>query len=280
MVRYVRVKVKSALQKSGLPDIDYALNPYAGCFHACRYCYAPNYTPYREVSQNWGEVVYIKENIVEVLSREVGSKKRGVVGVSTITDPYQPVEKKELLTRKSIEVLLLNGFHVSVQTKSDLVLRDLDLLSGRPVSVDVGFTIITVRDGLSRKVEPYAPPPSRRIKALREIAEAGIETWVFLGPIIPGFNDNAELLEEVVAVAGETKSELVFDYLRVKPGIAERLSFAGVALSMVSRAVSASWRRKVGKTLGILCRRHGVKCAPAFPPKKRMDRNLLSFMKE
>lgn len=278
MVRYVRVKVKSALQRSGLPDIDYALNPYAGCFHACRYCYAPNYTPYREISENWGEVVYIKENIIELLSKEVRSKKRGVVGVSTITDPYQPIEREELLTRKSIEILLLNGFQVSIQTKSDLVLRDLDILLEHPENVDVGFTIITMRDELSKKVEPFAPPPSRRIKALKEVAEAGIETWVFLGPIIPGFNDNTEILEEVVIIAGETGSELMFDYLRTKPGIAERLAVSGITDSMISEARNMSWRRKMENILSILCRKHGVKCALAFPSKKRHGRNLLSFM--
>ena len=93
---YRRIKVKQALSRSGLPDIDYALNPYAGCYHGCIYCYARAYTRYKDAAQNWGQVIYIKENIVDVLRKEVRRKKKGIVGISTITDPYQPIEKKEM----------------------------------------------------------------------------------------------------------------------------------------------------------------------------------------
>jgi len=277
LVKYVRIRVKSALQRSGLPDIDYALNPYAGCFHSCRYCYAPYYTPYREVSENWGEVVYIKENIVELLQKEIRSKKRGVVGVSTITDPYQPVEREEMLTRRSIKVLLPVGFHVSIQTKSDLVLRDVDVLTEHSSRVDVGLTIITIRDELAKKVEPYAPPPSRRLKALYELSEQGIETWVFLGPIIPGFNDNPRLIEEVIEVASEAGSEVMYDYLHLKSGLEEKLALSGISATSIMLSRSKAWRKKINNTISFLCKKYSVKCKTAFPTKNRTERNILNY---
>jgi hypothetical protein len=128
MVTYKRIRVKTALSKSGLYDLDYAYNPYVGCFHGCVYCYARAYVRDEEVSRNWGTVVYIKENILEVLREEVKRKPRGVVGVSTLTDPYQPIEAGEGLTRRGIQVLLQGNFKVSIQTKSPLVTRDIDIL--------------------------------------------------------------------------------------------------------------------------------------------------------
>lgn len=276
MVRYLRVRVKRALQRSGLPDIDYALNPYAGCYHACKYCYAPAYTPYSEAREQWGDTILIKENIAELLQREVFKVPRGTVGVSTITDPYQPVEAREKLTRRSLSILLGAGFRVSIQTKSDMVLRDLDILLDRPELVDVGFTITTARDSLAKSMEPYAPPPSRRIKALGEISDAGLETWVFLGPIIPGYNDNPQLLEEIIETASETGSEVIYDYLRLKPTVAERLVVSGFSQTLVYESRNPAWRRNIERTIKYLCRKRGVKCTPAFPKKAR-SRSLLNY---
>lgn len=277
MARYVRVKVKSALQRSGLPDLDYALNPYAGCIHGCLYCYAPLYTRYRDAAENWGQVVYIKENLVEVLVREVRSRRRGVVGVATITDPYQPVEREERLTRRAVDVLLRHGFHVSIQTKSDLVLRDLDLAVAHRGRVDVGLTVTTLDADTARLIEPAAPPPARRLRALREYSEAGVETWVFLGPVIPGINDDPESLEGVVEAAAEMGALLIYDYLRLKPGIAERLAAAGVSEETLRTASSRRWRRRVEETIRRLCVKHRALCSPAFQPK-RVGRDLTSFL--
>ncbi len=276
MARYIRIRVKSALQRSGLPDIDYAVNPYVGCEHGCLYCYAPLYTRYREVAENWGSIVYVKENLIEVLAREARRARRGVVGVATITDPYQPVEAEERLTRRAVELLLREGYYVSLQTKSSLLLRDMDLLMSSPGHVDVGVTITTMRPEVARRIEPGAPEPGERFRVLEEVSRRGIETWLFLGPIVPGVNDGEDQLGEVVEAAARTGSELIYDFLSLKPGVAERLSRAGVPVEEVDVTRSRRWRGGVEDTLSRLCAAAGVKCSPAFPRKS--GGGLLSYL--
>jgi len=223
LVKYVRIRVSRAISPSGLPDLDYALNPYVGCAHACIYCYARAYTRYKEVSRRWGEVVYIKENLLSILSKELRRYRPGKVGVSTITDAYQPIEAEEKITRRAIKMLVEHGFRVSIQTKSTLVLRDLDIISSKPAFFDVGFTITTMNDEKARIIEPHSPPPSERAEALRAIASRNIATWVFLGPIIPLFNDTVDDIAEIVELAATTGSLLYYDYLRYKPGLEDSL---------------------------------------------------------
>jgi DNA repair photolyase len=267
-VEYRRVKVSSALSKSGLYDLDYAYNPYAGCAHGCLYCYARYYTPYREVAENWGKLVYVKENVVEVMKREVRRLQRGVVGVSTTTDPYQPIEELEGLTRSGLEVLLSSGFKVSVQTKSPLVLKDLDLLLEHRGLVDIGFTITTLEDGIAKLMEPGAPPPSARASALRRIASEGFETWIFFGPIVRGVNDSEESVRGVARLAAETGSKLIYDFLRLKPGLKKHLE------PLERRFPGASttprwWREKVATLVERVCREMGARCEASFPPGKQ-----------
>lgn len=266
MVVYKRVRVSQALVRSGLHDLDYALNPYAGCEHGCLYCYARAYTRYRDAAKSWGKIVYVKENIVDVLAREVRRRKPGVVGVSTVTDPYQPIEREEMLTRRCIQVLLHAGFHVSIQTKSDIVTRDLDILCEHRKRVDVGFTITTLDDGTAALIEPHAPPPSLRARALKEVASTGLETWVFLGPIIRGVNDGEENIRRIARLAADTGSTLYYDYLRLRPGVT--LSLGALATSYPHvLSTDPAWRRAVARLVESICDEEGVKCAPAFPPK-------------
>ncbi len=213
----IKQRTMTALSRSGLPGLDYALNPYMGCFHACIYCYARLYTRDKRVSENWGRVVIVKENLLEVLNSEVKRLKRGVVGVGTITDAYQPVETVFKLTREAVRILLNNGFRVSIQTKSPLILRDIDVLSASKELVDIGFTITSVICGRSRQVEPNAPCPESRIDALRRLSKLGFNTWVFYGPIIPGFNDDEDTITLLVDIASETNSVLYYDPLHFKP---------------------------------------------------------------
>lgn len=236
-----RIKVKSALSKSGLRELDYSLNPYLGCIHACSYCYAPNFTPDSDASTNWGKVVVVKENLVEVLKREVHMLKRGVVGVSTITDPYQPIEALERLTRRSVELLLQNGFRVSIQTKSPLVLRDIDVLQKYKNKVDVGITVTT----LYKDIEPNAPPPKARINALKKLSENGIETWLFLGPIIRGVNDSEvkDIIEEISGIS----TRVVYDHFNYYKG----LKF---------REGSKEWWEGIKQMINKLCRENGLEC--------------------
>lgn len=264
-VKYVFISVSSALSKSGLPDLDYALNPYVGCYHKCGYCYARSYCRFEEPRNRWGDVIYVKKNVVDLLKSEVRRLRSGSVGVSTTTDPYQPVEALTELTRGSLEVLLRAGFRVVIQTKSPLVLRDLDILVPYSDLVEVGFTITSVDDSLLRGVEVRAPPPTARVRALARVSELGIKTWVFFGPIIPRLNDDSGTIEGVVEVARETGSTLYYDWLRYKREL--RGFFSSVGLSpeeYVGRREFVAWRKSVEEKLLSLCRVRGVVCRSAF----------------
>ncbi|WP_330999861.1 SPL family radical SAM protein [Archaeoglobus neptunius] len=226
----IRKKTGRAMGKSRLPGVDYTINPYTGCSHGCIYCYSRQYCP-RDVGERWGKVVVVKSNIVEVLAGEIRKKPRGRVVLSTLTDPYQPVEREERLTRKLLEVLLNSKFKVGIQTKSDLVLRDLDLLLSHPV--DVGFTITTLDESLAMTVEPGAPAPLRRVKALEKLHYEGVKTWIFLGPILPdsGF-------EDVVEVAKSLSIPLIYDRFRIKP-----FMNSADLTEIVKKSMRTDWRK-------------------------------------
>jgi len=262
----IEIHVRRALARSGLGDLDYALNPYAGCYHACIYCYAREYTKIRDIVKRWGSIIAIKINIVDVLRKEIGKVKRGTVGIGTITDAYQPIEAEYRLTRRCIETLLGSGFHVSVQTKSSLIAKDLELLASRPSLVDVGFTITTLDNSTARFLEPRAPAPRDRVAALERIANTGIETWVFLGPIVPGYNDDPSGIEQVIEVAASTNSVLYYDKLRIKKFMLTDPQLREIA----SKARSYPWRR-LFELIEHLCRKHRVQCVYSTAvPKKRI----------
>jgi DNA repair photolyase len=213
------VLCRSALGESRLPGYDYCLNPYIGCSHACIYCYARSYALRRGRSEKWGSYVDVKKNIVEVLEKEVKRKlKRGVVGISTLTDAYQPIESTRCLTKRCLKLLLENGFHVAIQTKSDLVLRDLELMVGYSNEISIGVTITTLDKELARKIEPGASDPERRIEILSRASSAGLGTWIFIGPIMPYLTDDK--IKELLDVAQSIRvGEVLFDRLNMRPGV-------------------------------------------------------------
>lgn len=210
---------KSALSASTLPGLTYSLNPYRGCQHNCAYCYAP--CVLRIPREKWGIVIEVKTNIPVVLARELRTKKPGVVGISTVTDPYQPLERTAALTRCCLEQLLTYDFPVHIQTKSALVTRDIDLLS-RFSDVQVMMSIGTINDEERRLLEPVASAIQERLDALRILADAGACTSVFFGPVYPTITpENIPHILDVFQESGV--SELWIDRLNLKPGIWENI---------------------------------------------------------
>lgn len=192
-------------------------------------------------------------------------KPKGVVGVGTVTDPYQPLEKRLKLTRKCIEVLTRKGFPVSIQTKSKLVLRDLHLLKSG--NVDVGLTITTMDERLASLMEPGASKPIDRAEALKVLSEEGVETWLFLGPIIPGLNDSEDSIRRVVEVAYEVGCELIYDQLNLRRWVLDRLKHLldrvepglGDRVPLLLRP--DSWYlRRLHSIVEKVCREYGVRC--------------------
>ncbi|MDY6865876.1 MAG: radical SAM protein [Halobacteriota archaeon] len=212
------ITCKTALVKSGLPGFEYALNPYRGCTHACVYCYAPSILKYKG-EEKWGDFVEVKRNMPRVLAREIrGGRRRGVIGIGTVTDPYQPAEEKYEVTRNCLEVLLNKGFPVNIQTKSTLVLRDIDLLKKLP-HCEVGFTITSVDDDVRERYEPGSSPYEEKLRAIRVLSECGIGTWVFLGPIMPHITGKEDDLERLVSDIASYVDFIIVDKLRLKRGV-------------------------------------------------------------
>ncbi|MFZ3382435.1 MAG: radical SAM protein [Candidatus Methanoperedens sp.] len=207
------ILVKTALSPSKLPGLDYALNPYRGCEHACVYCYAPSVIHWGK--GKWGKLVEVKVNLPRILSKELRTKKKGVVGLGTVTDPYQPAEKKYEITRRCLELLLMHDFPVCIQTKSSLVLRDMDLLKDF-TNIEVGVTLTTLDDRLRAKMEPGASTVEERLCALEELSKNGIKTWVFFGPVMPYITD----VEALVDAIAEVKPKYVLvDKLNLKEDV-------------------------------------------------------------
>ena len=195
------IEVKGILQKSGLPGTRYVINPYVGCVHGCVYCYARFMKRFTAHPEPWGTFLDVKANAAQTLRRQLDSRREPldeVVFFSSVTDPYQPAEGKYRLTRSLLEVLLEHHVPVSILTKSDLVLRDADLLRPMP-GASVGLSFSTADDSLARMLEPRASAPSRRIRALKELRTRGVETWAFLSPFLPGVSD---LDAEIAALEG------------------------------------------------------------------------------
>ena len=163
----------------------WVINPYTGCQHGCSYCYArfmKRVTGHREP---WGEFVDVKINAADLLREEIKKKKRGKVWVSGVCDPYQPLEAKYRLTRQCLEILARNTWPVIIQTRSPLVLRDIDIIKGGQ-DIEVGFSVTTGDDRIRKLFEPNAPPIEDRIKALDELHKAGIRTYAMIAPVLPG----------------------------------------------------------------------------------------------
>ena len=188
------VRARTILSRTRIPGIDYCLNPYTGCSHACTYCYATFMKKFTGHTEPWGTFVDVKVNAVDLLKKELRRSIAGEVMMSSVTDAYQPVEEKYRLTRGCLELLAQTELDVDILTKSDLVTRDLDILSAM-ATVDVGLTITTNREDVKRIFEPSSSSISERLNALRALRKAGVSTYVFIGPILP--MDPAKLADSV-----------------------------------------------------------------------------------
>lgn len=202
----------------------YVINPYTGCQHACSYCYARFMKKFTGHKEPWGEFVDVKVNAAELLKREITKKKRDRVWVSGVCDPYQPLEAKYRLTRQCLEILAQYDWPVTVQTRSPLVLRDLDILKqGR--FFEVGFSVTTADDGMRKLFEPDAPAIASRVRALDELHRAGMRTFVMIAPMLPGAEGLAEILAgKVDAVILDQMNYDYANWVYRKYGLEDKLS--------------------------------------------------------
>ncbi len=213
---YNEINCKSALNKIKTPKyaFGYSLNVYRGCIHRCPYCYARythQYLGYEE-ENDFYDKINVKTNIVEVLEKELTKKEWGgdIVSLGTATDPYQLAEKRYGLVRKCLELFAKHNVPIIFSTKSDLVERDLDLLSeiNEKTFCAAALTITTLDDKLRRVVEPYATSVIRRVRVLEKLKKSGVRTGIHLLPIIKYLTDSPRSISRIVELA----SELDVDY--------------------------------------------------------------------
>lgn len=195
-----QIYAKKILSHSKKPDpwfgIKYGMNLYRGCQHQCIYCDSRS-----ECYQidNFHDI-HVKVNAIELLEKELDGKRvKGTVGTGSMNDPYMPIEKELKMTRKALEVIKRYCFPVHVITKSNLVVRDTKILKDiSKTYAAVSFTITTTDDNLAKKIEPGAPLPSERFKAVEILASAGIYTGITMMPILPFLEDSVENIQNIV----------------------------------------------------------------------------------
>lgn len=235
------VQCRSALSKSGIYGVDYSLNPYFGCVHSCVYCYVPRMMPSKLKGRVWGRFVEVKANIPRILAKELKHISLGVILVSSITDPYQPVERRYELTRRCVELLSSSKLEVTVLTKSALFKRDLDSMNKD--RFEIGVTVTTIR--AHRELEPLSDPPMARLEALKEASREGFKTFLFLGPLIPGIVD--EEVDEIIELAHNAEVSYV---------IVDKLNTRGDVVRSVSKALS---KRHLDKFINAISNREWLK---------------------
>lgn len=200
----IEIQAKTMLATITHPDgvfgLKYNMNLYRGCQHQCIYC--DSRSACYEI-ENFNRDVLVKINAIELLEKELARKRvKGVVGTGSMNDPYMPLEKQYNLTRQSLELIARYAFGVHVITKSDLVVRDMDLLHRiGQAHATVAFSISTTDDDLSRKIEPGAPPSSARFQAMRTLSANGVTVGTCMMPILPFLEDN---LENITAIVEQT----------------------------------------------------------------------------
>ena len=181
---------------------DYTINPYIGCEHGCTYCYARFMKRFTDHKEEWGRFVDVKINAPTLLQREIRKKRPGRVWISGVCDPYQPLEKKYELTKRCLEILLKHGWPVTIQTKSPLVLRDVELLR-KFNEIEVGLTITTADENTRKIFEPNSPPVIQRIETLGKLHYVDVKTFAMIAPLLP----NAESL--VAQLSGKVDYVLI-----------------------------------------------------------------------
>ena len=262
----------------------YSMNLYRGCQHQCIYCDSRSECYQIE---DFDHDVLVKVNALELLRRELAGKRIiGTIGTGSMNDPYMPLETEIRLTRRALEIIAEAGFPIHIITKSDLVLRDFDLLEeiSRRTYAAVTFTVTTADDFLSKRLEPGAPVSSRRLAALRSLSRDGILTGITLMPVLPFIEDSEENIRQIVTLAAENGARYILPAFgmtlrdrqrtyyynkldRLFPGL--RLRYEKAFGERYS--VPAQNAGRLVKGFTDLCREVGlVTKIPAFAPQKRI----------
>jgi DNA repair photolyase len=212
-VQYFEIPARSILNrtKPNMP-FQWTINPYRGCEFGCKYCYARYTHEFMEMdAAEFEDKIYAKSAAAHLLRQELGRiERKEHIAIGTATDPYQPAERRYERTRSILQVFARErGRYLGITTKSDLVLRDLDLIReiARSNVIGVNLTITTLDERLARLLEPRAPRPGLRLEAVRRLSEAGIPVGVFPNPVMPGITDGERQLDRLAKAARDAGAQ-------------------------------------------------------------------------
>jgi DNA repair photolyase len=278
------ISAKTILNSVKQPDpyfgLKYNMNLYRGCQHQCIYCDSRSECYQIE---NFADI-HVKVNAIDLL-RDVLPRKRlrGTIGFGSMNDTYMPIERQYKLTRRALEVIVVHQFPVHIITKSDLILRDIDLLSEiKRVYAAVSFTITSADDELAKKLEPGAPPSSARFAAMRRLAEAGIHTGVTMMPILPFIEDTVDNITQLIETAHQVGAVYILPWFGMSLRAGSRdyyydkldQLFPGVKQKYIQRfggryeCNSPNWR-KLDEVYQRLVYKYGIATRmPVFTPEK------------
>ena len=277
-VDYISLENRSMLTRCNSPRMPFSwqINPYRGCEFACKYCYARYTHEFMEMRDglDFERKIYVKKHSAWLLRQELKQVQVGQsIAIGTATDPYQPAERKFGITRAVMEEFARHeGLSLGLVTKSDLIVRDLDLLqkiSSRN-RLSVHITITTTDMNLARILEPRAPRPDLRFSAVKKLVEAGISTSVNCAPILPGITDSPKDLESVVRTAAAAKARSVAAIpLFLKPCSAKifipflQEHFPDLVPLYKERYADRAflppdYQKRISTLVSKLCRRHGI----------------------
>ena len=233
---------------SGWFGCKFTMNIYRGCQHRCIYCDSRSEC-YR--IENFNDII-VKKNAADLLDIELKKKrKKGTVGTGAMSDPYMPIEKEYMLTRKCLEIIAKHRFPVHMTTKSNMILRDIDILEEiNKIYVGIAMTITTPDDSLAKKTEPYAPMPSERYKALGILSTLGIETSITMMPLLPFINENPKDMIELVKKANDAGVKYIYASFGMTTRDRQR-EYYYKKLDELFPGLSEKYRKKYGTRYGI-----------------------------
>jgi DNA repair photolyase len=227
-VEYREEPCKTALSPVKGMHFEWSLNPYMGCAHRCTFCYVRAFErrAERPSGEAYGTSIRVKPNIVDVLRKELQSRRRrsGHVAIGSATDPYQPAEGRYRLTRQCIQALGEAKTRFSIITRGPLALRDRDVMAEAALraAMSISFSVPTLDDDVWRRTEPGTAHPRQRLRVLRQLADAGINAGLSIAPVLPGLSDRPEQIETVVKAARDAGAQFIWcGTLRLSPGTRE-----------------------------------------------------------
>jgi DNA repair photolyase len=283
-IEYLTINTRSILNRCNVPRMPFSwtINPYRGCEFACKYCYARYTHEFMELRDPlaFEQKIYVKQNVAGQLRRDLKKVKRGeMIAIGTATDPYQPAEKRYEITRSVLEEFAQHeGFDIGIVTKSNLVVRDADLLRkiAERNSLYVNLTVTTLDVRLARILEPRAPRPDLRLAAVTELNEAGVPAGVICAPVLPGITDGVRDLDALVKATADAGGKYIYaNPLFLKPCSASvflpflEKEFPHLVTKYRERYgekafVSAAYSKRLSELMKKLRRKHGLGQRPRY----------------